>query len=493
MSGRYNNMNYEEQDNLRNDGSDKNIDPSSKQTVGKEEIPQSVFSVGGNNNPSAGQRTAQTSHVSMPEYRYTYSSLTNECRDKKQCLTHRKSKVGLIALVIAAAMLFSAAAGFGGAMIANSIMNTDKTSTTGDETTDANDRYNLPNNSGEGEDSSIVIIKSQRSEGDTNEFGKIGDDNLALTDVVRLVKDSVVEISTGKAVYNGAVVESGAGSGVIYGVSADEKTAYILTNNHVVEGADKILVRLTDGREYEAAIKGSDAVSDVAIIAIKPEGAVTTATIGDSGSLLVGESVIAIGNPLGRLGGTVTNGIISSLAREVEISGRKMTLLQISAAVNPGNSGGGLFNMRGELIGIVNAKSAGSNVDNIGFAIPMNTAYHVANELYNYGYVTGRVDTGLELITINSAISAFMQFGSPNIPYGVYVVSSEYTNDIKWGDRIISINDTIVSSESDVNNIISNYAIGDTVKIKISRANKLIEVELTLVEDKPAELNTVSG
>ena len=114
----------------------------------------------------------------------------------------------------------------------------------------------------------------------------------------------------------------------------------------------------------------------------------------------MGEGVIAIGNPLGELGGTVTNGIVSALAREVEIDGQAMTLLQTNAAVNPGNSGGGLFNMKGELIGVVNAKSGGDNVENIGFAIPIDAAYDIACELITHGYVTGRVELGLSLVDV---------------------------------------------------------------------------------------------
>ena len=161
-----------------------------------------------------------------------------------------------------------------------------------------------------------------------------------------------MEVTTSSVQTNGIFaqyVTEGAGSGVI--ISED---GYILTNNHVIEGQSSIKVTTSDGQEYDATVVGTDDKTDIAVLKIEASG-LTPAVIGDSDSLVVGETAVAVGNPLGELGGTVTDGIISALDREVTVEGKNMTLLQTSAAVSPGNSGGGLFNEKGELVGFVNA------------------------------------------------------------------------------------------------------------------------------------------
>jgi serine protease Do len=313
--------------------------------------------------------------------------------------------------------------------------------------------------------------------------GNIGDSDLSMPDVVALVKDSVVEITTETSVYNGRYVQSGAGSGVIIGKSEDGKTVYIATNNHVIAEADTINVRLTNGSVYAATLRGTDSTSDIAVITITVNEPVTVAQLGSSASLKVGESVIAIGNPLGELGGTVTNGIISALARGVEIDGANMTLLQTSAAVNPGNSGGGLFNMRGELIGIVNAKSSGENIDNIGFAIPVDTAYEIISELIEYGYVTGRVDAGLTLIDVTDTYTAWYYGVSTLV---VYVYESKFTTDVQSGDRIVSVNGVEVSSSADIKGILGDCSVGDSVTVRVSRKGKQYDASIVLREYVPS-------
>ena len=167
----------------------------------------------------------------------------------------------------------------------------------------------------------------------------------------------------------------GAGSGVII-----SENGYIITNHHVIEGAGAITVRLTNGCEYAAGVVGSDPDGDIALIKIDATD-LCAATIGSSKSVVVGQQVLAIGNPLGTLGGTVTDGIISALDRKIPIDGVEMTLLQTNAAINPGNSGGGLFNRSGELIGIVNAKRAETGVEGLGFAIPVDIAWEIALQI----------------------------------------------------------------------------------------------------------------
>jgi len=203
--------------------------------------------------------------------------------------------------------------------------------------------------------------------------------------------------------------------------------------------------------------------------------------------LVVGELAVAIGNPLGSLGGTVTDGIISALDREIEIDNVKMTLLQTSAAINPGNSGGGLFNEYGELIGVVNAKSSGTGIEGLGFAIPINIAKTVINSIYEYGYVRGRIDDGLDLIDISDTATAWSYRVST---LGVYILSVDEESNagesgIKSGDRIVSVNGTEIKSSDEYLAIINNLAIGDTIELKLSRSGKEITKSFQLEEYIP--------
>ncbi len=298
--------------------------------------------------------------------------------------------------------------------------------------------------------------------------------------VAAKVKNSVVEITTEMAMGNSyfqQFVESGAGSGVII-----SKDGYIITNNHVIDGATKIIARLTDGTEYEATLVGTDAQADIAIIKIGAEN-LTFAVIGDSDALSVGEEVLAIGNPLGELGGSVTNGIISALDREMTIEGQTMRLLQTNAAINPGNSGGGLFNMKGELIAIVNAKSSGLGIEGLGFAIPINYAYEIATELLTNGYVSGRPALGISYIEI-STYWDLMSYGVN--AYGIYVYDGGDTP-LQNGDRIVSIGDYEVQYSASLKNAIQSYKIGDTVDITVARGGKFVKLKVTLIESKPVE------
>lgn len=294
------------------------------------------------------------------------------------------------------------------------------------------------------------------------------------------VKDSVVEITTEMAVnstYFQQFVESGAGSGVI--ISGD---GYIITNNHVIESATKITVRLTDGTEYEAKLIGTDAQADIAVIKIEASN-LTFAVIGNSDKLVVGEEVLAIGNPLGELGGSVTNGIISALDREIDIDGQTMRLLQTNAAINPGNSGGGLFNMKGELVAIVNAKSSGLGIEGLGFAIPVNYAYNIATELLKNGYVSGRPALGISYIEISNYWD-LISYGVN--AYGLYVYDGGETP-LKNGDRIVSVGDYEIQYSASLKNAIQSYKIGDTVDITVARGGRFIKLSVTLIESKPVE------
>lgn len=303
----------------------------------------------------------------------------------------------------------------------------------------------------------------------------------AVESVVSKVADSVVEIATESvttSTYLGKYVTSGAGSGVI--VTAN---GYIVTNYHVIEDAKKITVTTTDGTQYEATLVGTDSDTDLAILKIEATG-LTSAVLGNSGNLLTGQSVVVIGNPLGSLGGSVTTGIISALSREITISDNTMTLLQTNAAVNPGNSGGGLFDMNGNLVGIVNAKSSGEDVEGIGFAIPIDTAKTVIEDLINQGYVSGRFKLGVSLTDVTSQQQAY-QYNVSEL--GVYVSSVDTNSNaskggMKSGDRIVSIDGKEVSSASEVMTIIKSHTAGDKVTIIVSRNSSQRTLTITLEE-----------
>lgn len=307
---------------------------------------------------------------------------------------------------------------------------------------------------------------------------------LAKKDVYALVSESVVEIKTETVVSGsmiGQYVTSGAGSGVIVGVTENTKDYYIITNDHVVSGASKVTVRLTDGTEYNAKIVSTDSESDIAVIMITADKELKCAVFGNSDSLVVGEDVIAIGNPLGELGGSLTDGIISALERNVVIGGTPMKLLQTNVAVNPGNSGGGLFNMAGELVGIVNAKYSDYDIEGLAFAIPSNTAKSVMAELIEYGYVKGRPDLG---ITASERTKTY--FGMVAETY-VVVTDPGNNSDIRVNDQIYKVGDTEISTISNIKSALIGKSVGDKVNVIIYRNKSFIEVEITLVEYVPTD------
>lgn len=302
-------------------------------------------------------------------------------------------------------------------------------------------------------------------------------DQLTVAEVAAACADTVVEITTESTVTDRFLrqyVTEGAGSGVI--VSAD---GYIITNDHVISGASRITVTTRSGEEYEAELVGTDPQTDVAVIKVEASG-LSAAAMGDSSALQVGQTAIAIGNPLGELGGTVTDGIISALSREITLGGEKMTLLQTNAAINPGNSGGGLFDDRGRLIGIVNAKSSGTGIEGIGFAIPIDTARAVAMDLVQHGVVTGRVQLGLGLADVQDGYTA-MQMGVSRA--GVYVVSvsgAAAEAGFEQGDLIAAVDGREVTSSAQVKEIIREHRVGDSLTFTVIRGEHTGELTVTL-------------
>lgn len=417
---------------------------------------------------------SQGSYSQSGEYNYENyengSAYANTSKKKKKEKKESKpASKRFVAAAVAIAMVGSTALGVGGGIVANNIMNSANTTTSSDGSLKINQ------------------VSSQGSTSATN--ASSGSTATTTSDIVKKTADSVVEIATEQTVTGGFArqyVQKGAGSGVI--ISNEGGVGYIVTNQHVIDGAENITVTLRDASTtYDATIVGSDKDADVALIKIEADN-LSTATFGDSSTLAVGDYVVAIGNPLGTLGGTVTDGIISALAREVTIEDRNMTLLQTNAQISPGNSGGGLFNANGELVGIVNAKDSATEVEGIAFAIPANKVVDVIKDLKEYGYVTGKISLGVEVESINSLDTAFY-YGIGET--GCYVTSViQGSNAQKAGmqkrDLIKKVNGTEVTSQADIDKVLKDSKVGDTVTFEIRRNGATKEISYELEEYTPS-------
>ena len=307
---------------------------------------------------------------------------------------------------------------------------------------------------------------------------------LSVQEIIARNENSVVAISTESIstdTWLRQYITQGAGSGVIY-----SKDGYIITNNHVIEGASTIKVTLYDGSSYDATLVASDEQTDLAVIKIDKTD-LTPVAIGNMDGLSVGDLVVAIGNPLGTLSGTATEGIISALEREITLDGKTMTLIQTSASINPGNSGGGLFDQHGNLIGIVVAKSSGSDVEGLGFAIPCDKVSNVVKSLIENGYVEGRPAAGITIVDLTSAQKA-MQYGVSIT--GVYI--QEVTGEnamkagLKAGDLIYYLDDVKITDSAILLKTIQSHQVGDTVEFTVVRDNEMKKIKVQLQDAQQA-------
>lgn len=307
------------------------------------------------------------------------------------------------------------------------------------------------------------------------------------TEMLQRCMSSIVGVTIQKNVsYYGQIStqDVGSGSGIIL-----TEDGYILTNYHVIDGADAIFVCLQDGSEDAASIVGMDEQTDIAVLKIDAAG-LTPVTIGSSSNVLVGETVYAIGNPLGEFLCSVTSGIISGLNRTVQIDNVTMSLIQTDAAVNPGNSGGGLFNSNGELIGIVNAKTSSLDVEGIGFAIPVDSVEGVIADLMDLGYVTGRPYLGVSFqdVYTRSNNNYGGRFGSYyDYTTRVQIVSVEEggpadKGGIKANDIIIAFDGIEISNTAELTSLLYAYEIGDVVTIRVLRDTEYLDLHVTLGE-----------
>ncbi len=409
-------------------------------------------------------------YTSNPDYdRYTQSMYTPPEPKKKK----KSSTAAIICVCVAVCLILSAASFALGTFLSRNESENDPPVGTSPST----DTNGVNNSIGTGRSDVTLAYNEEVPKGDesTSVGGFPSSNEVSAKSVASKIVNSVVEIQTESIVNNtyfGQYVQEGAGSGVI--VSAD---GFIATNYHVIDGATKITVRLRSGDEYSATLWGYDIKNDLAVVKIEASG-LSYATFGNSDLLVVGDNVLAVGNPLGELGGSVTSGIISALERQVSVENKTMTLLQTDTSVNPGNSGGGLFTYSGELIGIVNAKSSGTGIEGIAFAIPANTARPIIQDIIENRSTTQKAYLGISVDYDRN--------------YGVYVKAVTKGSDaekagLQVNDVILYVDETRIDSTSGLSATISSYYVGDTVSIVVWRGRTTVTLEVTFTENTSTE------
>lgn len=320
----------------------------------------------------------------------------------------------------------------------------------------------------------LHISETPESEGTTSIVSEKSDGALTYQEIYEKVIPSVVSITS---TVSGGIAT---GTGII--MSED---GYIITNYHVIEGATKLEVLLYDDTQYVAALVGSDETSDLAVLKIDAED-LQPAEFGSSNNLRVGDEVVAIGDPLGtELRGTMTNGIISAINRDLTVNDRTMTLIQTNAALNSGNSGGPLINCYGQVIGINTMKMSSyySSVEGLGFAIPISTAKPIIDELIEKGYVSGRPAIGITIASnMNDAWRAYFDIPEGVVVQGVQENSDAAAAGLMAGDVIIAFEDTTVTSSEELRTLLNEYVAGETVRLTIWRNGETFNLSITLMD-----------
>ena len=403
--------------------------------------------------------------------------------------THTKKKSSVGKGVIAAALVCALIGGIGGGTAVGMALR-------GNSTEEAAAAVETTPTAAE-EESTIETTTLEIGSDDANGNNNINTTVLEVTtnsETTEMTPKDVYEqyVNAVVAVYNESTVNfygqtatsTASGSGFI--ISED---GYIITNNHVVSGAETLTVIMTSGEEYEAQLIGTDAENDVALIKIDATD-LPTVSIGDSDDIEVGEQVAAIGNPLGELTNTLTVGYVSALDREINENGTPISMFQTDCVINSGNSGGPIFDMHGNVIGITTAKysssgsSTSASIEGIGFCIPINDAMDIVSDLLEYGYVTGRPSLGITCQVVSSTITQYY-----NLPTGVTVVSVEEGTaaekaGLEAGDIITAVDGTEVSSITEFRTLLKQYRAGDTATLTVYRSSTAQTMEMSVTFDE---------
>lgn len=405
----------------------------------------------------------------MKKYPYTESTdlIVYDHKPKKD----KKPKVWLTAVCSAlAASVFTAAVFGTGMYFMQKNINTPQTSATVSDSTTPN------SNSSATDNAQLAAYKNGKKVLTIPEIAEqVGPSVVGVINKTTIQPQRYYDPFSGRYYYSsdpsqsGQTVEQGSGSGIIF-----KDDGYIVTNQHVIDGASEISVILNTGDEFTATLIGQDAKTDLAVLKIDASKTqLTAATLGDSTSVQVGETAVAIGNPMGQeFSGSVTAGIISAVNRTMTIENRTYNLLQTDAAINSGNSGGALINQYGEIIGINSVKLSSSDIEGMGFAIAISEAKPIIDDLMSAGYVTGRPLVGI---------------GIKDTGYGLFIGSvSEGSGaeeaGLKVNDMIIEVDGKKVSSTDEVNEIRDTKKAGDYLTFKILRDGETMEVQVRLTE-----------
>ncbi|MCR5784406.1 MAG: trypsin-like peptidase domain-containing protein [Eubacterium sp.] len=356
--------------------------------------------------------------------------------------------------------------------------------------------------SGSSSDTSATLTTSSGdASGVTQLSSTVTETTSDVSDVAEAVMPAMVQItSIFETSYFGMTEEStGAGSGII--VAQTDETLYIVTNNHVIEDASSVSVTFVDDETVTAEIKGTDSSNDLAVLSIAisdiPESTldeIAVATLGDSDSLKIGQTAIAIGNALG-YGQSVTTGVISALNREVTVDGVTNELIQTSAAINPGNSGGALLNSAGEVIGINSAKYTDTDVEGMGYAIPISTAIPIIEELIEREKVSTEDAAYLGVVGVDVTEDVATAYSMPEGLYISQVVSGSAaeTAGIQVGDIITEFDGHSISSQEELSELLEYYASGTTVEIVVQRVSNGSYEEVTLTATLGSKANASSS
>ena len=394
----------------------------------------------------------RNSNLPADDYQPSGSSVSPEERPRKKQSFFKSTAAKVIAIVLACAII-GTGCGFGGAALYRS-------STRQTVTLQQSDR-------------APVTVSVKQVDGQTK---------MEPAEVYASTVNSVVSINTtataGTNIFGQTVETASAGSGFI--ISSD---GYIVTNYHVVKGATSVKVTLYSGDTYDATVIGGDSDYDVAVIKINASG-LPAVTLGNSADVNVGDTVLAIGNPLGELTFSMSQGIVSCCDRAINVDGTPFNMIQVDASINPGNSGGPLVNLYGEVAGIVSAKySSYSNttVEGLGFAIPISDVQAIITDIIENGQVTGKAYMAIKAGTMTEQMAAQYNI---DITEGVFVYSTESGGagekaGLQLGDVITKLNDTAITSMTDLTMAKKGYKAGDTVTLTVYRSGEYITLDLT--------------